>query len=104
MEQFEAVAGEIKANVEYIKNDSGSEAGLFLKVMEQAFTVVNKIGSVESNKPLEIFYYVPLEDDRVRDAVKDCICLTWLENNQSVRKYDYPVSMRQGFLGSLEWS
>ena len=99
MEQFKAAAAEIKAKVEYIKNDSGSEAGLFLKVMEQAFTVVNKIEPVKSDKPLEIFYYVPLEDDHVLDAVKDCICLTWLENNQSVRKYDYPMTDRHALFG-----
>ena len=98
--QFDIEAGHIRAKLEYIKNDARSESGLFLKAMEQAFTVVNKIEPVKSTKPLEIFYYVPLEDGAVLDVVSDCICLTWLANNSNIRQFDFPMTGRRGFMSS----
>ena len=91
-EPFETVVRDIKAKMECIKSQSRSEVGLFLRAMEQVFTVVNRITPVVSTKPLEIFYYVPCTDDAMLDAIKDCICLTWLENNPHPRRYDAPMS------------
>jgi hypothetical protein len=90
--QFEEACAHIQAKLRYIKSDTRSIAGALLETMQQTFTVVNKIEPVVSSKALEIFYYVPVEDDITLQAVKDCICLTWLQRSISSSDFDLPVS------------
>lgn len=85
----------------YLRDEPGSEVGLFLKVMEQTFTVVNQIAPVTSTRPLEIFYYLPVVDELLETA-KLCICMSWLQNIQHADQFDLSVQYSHGqFADSL---